>query len=103
MSSRTSSQRHPPRRRPRARVDPKPSIDAGPATAANARARSRSRTRTARPTPDATPRDAARGGDGAFLVWYCAECGAVGSVASFPPSCPDCSAGRGSLSYWPEN
>ncbi|MFC6824376.1 hypothetical protein [Halopelagius fulvigenes] len=103
MSSRTSPRQRPSHRRPRVRIDPRPSIDTGPATAANARARTRHRPRTVRPVPDVAPRPAAEEDRGEFLVWYCTDCEGVGSADAFPPSCPDCSAGRRSLSCWPED
>ena len=33
------------------------------------------------------------------LAWRCLDCGAVGSLAAFPATCPDCGARRESLYY----
>ena len=39
----------------------------------------------------------------AYLVWRCLNCGETGSLEEFPTYCPDCRAGRESLTYWVED
>lgn len=105
MTSETSTRRTASSPRPRARVDRRPSVAVGPRAAASGVVRSRTaRTPVVRPPAEATvPRVAARESGETFLIWRCVECGAVGSLDSFPSSCPDCFAGRESLFYWTED